>query len=356
MPLALVAPGLLFAPADLLGRDPTCARLAGRAGAPRIQPEGIARAILDALQWPEGTAIAPLAALGAGDDPGEGFVAAADPVHLEAGATDVVLTERIDDLDRDEADALVATLAAHFAVDGLRFRAPRADAWFIHAERTPDVATTPIDAVVGRSLIAHLPRGPHAQAWKRWQDEAAMLLHEHPVNVAREARGRPTVNGVWFWGGGRLARHGSRAPVRVAAAAGHEGDLARGIALATGDSATPWPPAPGWLDEVLRRRDPPDRDRGGDPATVVVTDVIGNAGADGGVGAFVRDWLAPALAALDQRRLDALHLLADGNGLAATWTATPSGRLARLRARWGARPFLIPAAPAADEDHAPDRP
>jgi hypothetical protein len=30
------------------------------------------------------------------------------------------------------------------------------------------------------------------------------LLHEHPVNQAREARGDLPVNSLWLWGGGRL--------------------------------------------------------------------------------------------------------------------------------------------------------
>ena len=29
-----------------------------------------------------------------------------------------------------------------------------------------------------------------------------MLLHEHPLNQSREARGEPAINGAWFWGGG----------------------------------------------------------------------------------------------------------------------------------------------------------
>ncbi len=32
-----------------------------------------------------------------------------------------------------------------------------------------------------------------------------MLLHDHPVNEARERRGEPPINAVWLWGGGRLA-------------------------------------------------------------------------------------------------------------------------------------------------------
>src|SRR2546430_884920 len=36
-------------------------------------------------------------------------------------------------------------------------------------------------------------------------NEAQMLLHEHPVNAEREARGLPALNSIWFWGGGVIA-------------------------------------------------------------------------------------------------------------------------------------------------------
>ncbi|MGA8032642.1 MAG: hypothetical protein WCB48_09625, partial [Casimicrobiaceae bacterium] len=204
MPLVLVAPGLLSAPSGAFERDPAFARLAGHAGAPRVHPTGIAGALLGASQWPDGTSVAPLAALGAGTDPGEAWVIVADPVHLDAGAADVVLTRRIDDLRRDESDALVATLAAHFAIDGLRFVAPRAGAWFVLAAQAPQITATDLDAVVGQSMLVHMPRGPDARTWKRWQDEIGMLLHDHQVNAARERERRQSANAVWFWGGGRL--------------------------------------------------------------------------------------------------------------------------------------------------------
>jgi hypothetical protein len=36
--------------------------------------------------------------------------------------------------------------------------------------------------------------------------EMQMMLHEHPVNQSREARGEPAVNGTWFWGGGVMPK------------------------------------------------------------------------------------------------------------------------------------------------------
>ena len=339
MPLVLVAPGLLSSPADAFDRDRAFATLAAHAGDARTHPEGIAGAMLAASQCPIGTPVAPLAALGAGADPGNAFVIVADPVHFDAGHNDVVLTQRVDDLERDEADALVAMLSTHFTDDGLRFVAPRAGAWFVFAAQTQDVATTPVDAVVGRSLIPHLPRGPSAGTWKRWQDEIGMLLHDHPVNAAREARGRPSANAIWFWGGGRLPDAGIAAD--VAAADGRAGEIARGIALAGRGSVAPWPPPAGWLDPSLRQRGAGGNGGANDAATIVVTDTVGSAG---DVAVFARDWLAPALRLLEGRRIDALHVVADGSGIAATWTAGEPGRLARLRARWRRQRFRIPVA------------
>ncbi|HEV2219088.1 MAG TPA: hypothetical protein VGV08_00895 [Casimicrobiaceae bacterium] len=340
MPLVLVAPGLLSSPADALDRDRAFAALAAHAEDARSHPEGIAGAMLAASRCPIDTPVAPHAALGAGADPGNAFVIVADPVHLDAGHNDVVLTQRVDDLERDEADTLVAMLSAHFTDDGLHFVAPRADAWFVLAAQTQELATTPVDAVVGRSLIAHLPQGPDAGTWKRWQDEIGMLLHDHPVNAAREARARPSANAVWFWGGGRLADAGTA--VDVAAAAGRTGDIARGIALASRGSVAPWPPPAGWLDASLRQHRAGGHGGAIAAATIVVTDTVASAG---DIAMFARDWLAPALVLLKGGRVDALHVVADGSGIAATWTAAAPGRLARLRPRWRRPRFRIPVAP-----------
>ncbi len=351
MPLVLVAPGLLSSPSGAFERDPAFARLAGHSGAPRIHPAGIAGAMLQASQWPEGTRLAPLAALGAGADPGEAWVVFADPVHLDAGAADVVLTRRIDDLRREESEALVTTLAAHFAIDGLRFVVPRAGAWFVLAAQAPQITTTDLDAVVGQSLLPHMPGGRDARTWKRWQDEIGMLLYDHPVNAAREREGRQSANAVWFWGGGRVVRDGSHGPIHVSAAAGRAGDVARGMALASRGSVTPWPPPRGWLAEAPGRQRAQGEASAGNATTIVVTEPIGSEGGEGAVGAavgaFARDRLEPALALLEGRRIDALHLVADGNGIAATWTARPSGPLARLAARLRRHAFRIPGAASA---------
>ncbi|TAN53211.1 MAG: hypothetical protein EPN19_09605 [Betaproteobacteria bacterium] len=60
------------------------------------------------------------------------------------------------------------------------------------AERTDAHSVLPQGAAAGRALAL--------------ATEIQMVLHEHPVNHAREQRGEPTVNSVWLWGAGRLPR------------------------------------------------------------------------------------------------------------------------------------------------------
>src|SRR5690349_14576032 len=89
IPLILVVPGLLALPAQVLAASASLGRLARLAPAPRVAPLGIAAALVDALGARAATPIAPLAALGAGAEPGTHYVAAADPVHLVADRDDL---------------------------------------------------------------------------------------------------------------------------------------------------------------------------------------------------------------------------------------------------------------------------
>ncbi|MGQ9686019.1 MAG: hypothetical protein ACUVT2_06895 [Thiobacillaceae bacterium] len=129
----------------------------------------------------------------------------ADPVCIQFHQDQLVPLgpERLD-VQRDEADALIADLQGHFAAEGLVFHAPVPQRWYLRlneGEALPEAE--PLDAVEGLPLQYHLPRGPAAAVWHRRLNEVQMLLHDHPVNRAREADGRWPINGVWFWGGGR---------------------------------------------------------------------------------------------------------------------------------------------------------
>jgi hypothetical protein len=99
------------------------------------------------------------------------------------------------DLSGAEATALCEALNAHFAAAD--FRVHDARRWCAKVAEAFD-GGNPLEAA---GTQVDLPRQAAA-----FINEAQMVLHAHPVNEAREARGEPTVNSVWLWGPGRATR------------------------------------------------------------------------------------------------------------------------------------------------------
>lgn len=181
---------------------------------------------------------APLARLGdaPGADP-EGFWLHADPVHLRADRDQLLLFDsRHLAITRGEADELVGLFNAHFAGEGLRLEAPVAGRWYLCAETPPAILTRPLHLAVGRNIAQFFPAGPDARRWGRVLNETQMLFHGAEVNRRRESEGRPAINGVWTWGGGRLAALAPRGGYRGVCA---EHPLALGLARAADVPAYP---------------------------------------------------------------------------------------------------------------------
>ena len=336
--LVLIVPGMLALSAETIAAMRSLAMLARYAGAPGSEARGITAALLNALGMPAATPVAPLALLGAGSDPVDDYVLCADPVHLVADRDTVVLASTIDDLSREDADKLVRMLDRHFAGDDLRFEAVRPDAWFARRQHAPDIATTPVDAARGRKLLASMPSGVEAGTWKRWQNEIEMLLHEHPVNAAREARGEAPVSGIWFWGGGRIADAGAMPLSAVAAAPGRLGDLARGIAMHGGGAMATLHERDDLLQTMTRANALAASHREAPTVALVVLPAFFDAAM------LETKWLAPALDELGAHRVDALHLIANGNAVTATWTAQRPSVWQRIAARTTRGRFAIPSA------------
>ena len=128
----------------------------------------------------------------------------ADPVHLRLGRDQLTLIPSAGfHISREEADTLVATLNLHFGAD-FTFVAAQPDCWCLRATGGVTLeALAPLE-LAGQEVDSNLPRGPDAARWHALMNEVQMALHDHPVNLAREQRGEPAVNSVWFWGAGRL--------------------------------------------------------------------------------------------------------------------------------------------------------
>jgi hypothetical protein len=331
MPIALIlmAPALLAQSDDALARLRALGLLTRYASTPATTSADMASALFASLGMAPGTPVAPLAMLGAAGDPRDGYVLCAQPMHLEAGAGQTVQLARTADLTAGEVDALIRMLDRHFAGDDLRFEAVRADAWFACRHTDTRVVMTPPEAAEGRALAASLPRGDDGARWRRWQDEIAMLLHDHPVNQAREAENKLTVNALWFFGGGRLRDVDHVPDVFVAAAPCLLGDIARGLArIRRRDGASIARTLSNALADAKRAAHDGTR-----AVDVIAVAPQGDADAS----------IAEALAYLESRDVDVVHLIAGGRGHARTWSAQVPGWWRRSVARIMPRPFAVPA-------------
>ena len=172
---------------------------------------------------------------------------------------------------------------AHFAgAIELRASIPRAGA---RLESEIDAGDEPPLEMAGR------------EATKRAGDalltEIQMLLHGHAVNEAREARGEPAVNSLWFWGAGRLPAKTQGRWKSVTSA----DPLALGLARLASAAARALPAnASAWLEQSPE-----------DGGHLVILEPT--------VEALERDWFAPLAAALRAGRIGMLSLHVPDAGL-----------------------------------------
>jgi hypothetical protein len=157
--------------------------------------------------------VAALTLLADGGTPEHDTWLRADPVHLHVSRDNVqLLDSHVLKPTQEEADAIVKTLNAHLASDGLTIEAHDAARWYICIPEAETPVTTPLWRANGANVFDHLPEDTVGNInWRRLQNELQMLLHDHPVNAAREARGELAINGIWFWGAG--AFRSNAAPV-----------------------------------------------------------------------------------------------------------------------------------------------
>ncbi len=252
-----------------------------------------------------------VAALGAAA--GDAVWMRADPAHLRLNRDQLILVPAIAfALQAAEAESFAETLNRHFSGQ-LTFYPLSAQRWCVRLDGlTADGVRTRTPAeVAGKDINRHLPSGEGATRWHSLLNEIQMLLHEHPVNEAREARGEPAVNSVWLWGAGRMPADAASPFQSVTA----DDPLVLGFAQAAGLRHRPLPRnADEWLDRLP-----------GEGRQLVVLDTLRMPLALGDFDAWrarllelEERWFAPVLAALRAGRIGMVTLLSpDGADLRA---------------------------------------
>ncbi len=134
------------------------------------------------------------------------WVAAADPVYLEArldhvclfalGGSELPVTDV-----RAIFDTVQAALGSNGSVGSYAFARIGA-LGYLRSDHAITTAAVSPRAVHGASPDIYLPEGEQAQAHDRLQSEVQMCLHESDINRQRGRVGMRPVNSLWFWGGG----------------------------------------------------------------------------------------------------------------------------------------------------------
>jgi hypothetical protein len=108
------------------------------------------------------------------------------------------------------------------------------------------------EQALGEDLYEHLPQGHDGRRWRALFNEVQVILHQHPVNAERRARGLPPVNSLWLWGGGPLPQ---RVTTRLSGVIGDDlllSALAKraGIPIQSCDVASVNAARPGWVIDL----------------------------------------------------------------------------------------------------------
>lgn len=168
-----------------------------------------------------------------------------DAVALTVSRDRLVALPQVSE-DADDAAALVDEVLAQMPALGTAHA--HGSRRLLDLDAPAQARFAPVWRTAGRPLDEHLPQGPDGAVWRRWLTEAQMLLHEHPLNAAREARGRRPLNALWLAGGAALAPAPHACPLQLHGSHPLAALLARaapGTAATSGAALTVWLHQPG---------------------------------------------------------------------------------------------------------------
>lgn len=250
------------------------------------------------------------------------------PVHIHAARDHLVLMDpALLTLDAAESAALREAIAPLLSDSGIALDAPHPGRWYLPEGVFGPLDATPPLRAAGRNIDVWMQSGPRERDWRRLQNEIQMTWFDHPVNQAREARGALPVNSVWLHGGGAL-----RPVPRLADTVLADDPLLRGLAMAGGAACLPLPPSLASLESLAS---PASLQAEGSAMALLDACASAYLAEDWGswierLHALEADWFAPALAALEAGRLQALTLVLGGDDHHAEFTV----RRGDLRKFW----------------------
>jgi len=281
---------------------------------------------------PDGLPAGALGLLGDGGTPGPHYWFRADPVHFLPDRDSLrMLGPEALSIGAGEAQSLTAAFNEFFADDGLMLVAQTPDHWYLRCSTPPRLSTVPLQRAIAVPIDQSLPGGPDAGWWHARMNEMQMFFHGHWVNQEREAAGRPTINGIWPWGGGRLSESSRSRWHQVFS----DDPLVLGLARLAGARADPWP---GDAHAVLRATGAGDV-LAAAPPLPGVSDGVAFRAWENAVQGLARDWAGELRRALDAGRVEGLVI---DTGCTGRWILNRHSRWALWRRPRAFARFLVP--------------
>jgi len=231
-----------------------------------------------------------------------------DPVYLVPGHNSLVLAGSDElEITPEESNSLIGELNDFYAGKGWRFEAPEPSRWYLSLPQAPQLLTHPLPEVMGYSIERYLPQGQDAAEWHTLFAEVQMLLHGSSVNRLRDSCGKPTINSLWFWGGGTLPAIQDSSWSRIWS----NDVVGRALARIAGIPCLPVPEtANQWLSETSGGGELLVLDKGRYISRFEESRTWLQL-----LGELDEQWFAPLLAALKKSELERLEIYSGGNRL-----------------------------------------
>ncbi|MCP4274614.1 MAG: hypothetical protein GY781_22035 [Gammaproteobacteria bacterium] len=135
----------------------------------------------------------------------------ADPIMLMVGHNGLFCRgNRVLNVTRDERQSLQILVNEYFAGEELELLLFDSRQGYLKTHTKPASLFTPLAEVIGSEISNALPIGDDAVFWHGVLTDLQMLLHNCEVNIKRQERGEPAINGLWLWAESELVTVGKK--------------------------------------------------------------------------------------------------------------------------------------------------
>ena len=155
-------------------------------------------------QDPTHTPLADLLRIGHKLPAGEWLIVS--PIHWQVTHNDAMIAAYNEALDLNEPLARVwfAEVSQFLAQDGFELVYHSPYYWLLNTKGKQVLTSPNLPAMNHRSLMPILAELDPTMYWQRLFTELQMFLSSHPLSDRKDQR--LAINGVWFWGGGKLVQ------------------------------------------------------------------------------------------------------------------------------------------------------